>query len=113
VRGAIAAGFPTEAWSLRRIGQLIHRHFGVRYHFRYLERPLKAHGITLQVPRVQAREREEALVRAFMMRDWPALKKRLAESGARLPAWTRQVTRFGPASGTPGLPGAARRCSSD
>lgn len=97
VRGARAAGFPTEAWTLRRIARVIRREFGVCYHFRYLERPLRAHGITPQVPRVQAREREEALVRAFLEHDWPALKKRLAASGAAWPSWTRRVTRFGPA----------------
>jgi putative transposase len=95
-RGARAAGFPTEQWTLRRIAQLIRRRFGVSYHHRYLERPLKAHGLTLQRPAVQARERSEVLVRAWLTRDWDAVKKRLAASGARLPSWTRQVTRFGP-----------------
>jgi len=96
-RGALAAGFPTECWTLKRIAQHICRRFGVRYHYRYLERPLKAHGFSLQRPPVQARERDEALVEAFLRRDWPALKKRLTAKGASLPVWTRRVTRFGPA----------------
>lgn len=94
--GACAAGFPTEQWTLRRIATLIRREFGVRYHFRYLERPLKAHGFTVQRPLTQANERDDGLVAAWLKRDWPAVKKKLAASGARLPAWTRQVTRFGP-----------------
>lgn len=96
-RGAVAAGFPTEQWTLKRIAQLIRRLFGGRYHYQYLERPLKAHGVTPPRPAVQARERADALVRAGLKRDWPALKKRLAAKGGRLPAWTKQVTRFGPA----------------
>lgn len=96
-RGAIAAGFDTEQWTLKRVARVVWREFGVRYHYRYLERPLKAHGFTVQRPAVQAKERDDALVAAWLTRDWPALKKKLGASGARLPAWTRRVTRFGPA----------------
>lgn len=96
-RGARAAGFATEEWTLRRIAQVIRQHFGVRYHYRYLERPLKAHGFTVQRPMPRARERDDRVVRAWLQRDWPALKKKLGASGASLPAWTKRVTRFGPA----------------
>ena len=96
-RGAIAAGFDTEQWTLKRVARVVRREFGVRYHARYLERPLKTHGFTVQRPAVQAKERDDALVAAWLKRDWPALKKKLAASDARLPAWTRRVTRFGPA----------------
>src|SRR5688500_8570151 len=37
-RGAVAAGFETERWTLRRIAALVRREFGARYHPRYLER---------------------------------------------------------------------------
>ena len=47
-RGAMAAGFATERWTIRRIAALIEREFGVHYHPRYLERPLKAHGFSAQ-----------------------------------------------------------------
>ena len=96
-RGAMAVGFATEEWTLRRIAQVIRRQFGVTYHYRYLERPLKAHGFTVQRPMPRARERDERVVRAWLKRDWPALKKELVASGASLPAWTKRVTRFGPA----------------
>lgn len=76
-RGALAAGYSTEQWTLKRIAHLIRRHFGVRYYYRYLERPLKAHGFTPQRPAVQAKERDDAVVRAWLKRDWPALKKLL------------------------------------
>lgn len=40
-RGAVAGGFDTEQWTLKRIAHVIEREFGVHYHYRYLERPLK------------------------------------------------------------------------
>lgn len=95
--GAQAAGFDTERWTLRRIAEVAERELGVRHHFRSFSRILRAHGWTPQRPAVQARERDEAVVRAWLRRDWPALTKELAARGARLPAWTRRVTRFGPA----------------
>jgi putative transposase len=96
-RGAVAAGFETERWTLRRIASVIARRFGVHYHFRGLGEALRAHGWSPQRPRLQAKERDDALVEAWLKRDWPRIKKGLAAQGVRLPSWTRRVTRFGPA----------------
>jgi transposase len=96
-QGSQAQGFATEQWTLRRIAQLIQRCYGVRYHPRYLERPLKQHGFTAQRPATQAKERDDALVRAWVKHDWELVKKRLDASTGRLPSWMRRVTRFGPA----------------
>ena len=74
-RGARAAGFDTERWTLRRIAALIQREFGVRYHPRYLERPLKAHGFSVQRPTTRAKERDELVIARWPKRDWVALKK--------------------------------------
>jgi transposase len=74
-RGAVAAGFETERWTLRRIAALIAREFGVRFHPRYLERPLKAHGFTAQRPASRARERDERAIAAWPRREWVAIKK--------------------------------------
>lgn len=65
-RGAVARGFDTEQWTLKRVGDVIEREFGVAYHYRYLERPLKAHGFSLQRPASRARERDERLVAAWL-----------------------------------------------
>jgi transposase len=75
-RGARAAGFDTERWTLRRIAAVIERAFGVRYHPRYLERPLKAHGFSVQRPATRARERDEYVIARWPTRDWIALKKK-------------------------------------
>src|SRR5215218_7395190 len=74
-RGALAAGFATERWTLARIAALIEREFGVHYHPRYLERPLKAHGFSVQRPAPRARERDELVIAVWPKREWVALKK--------------------------------------
>jgi transposase len=74
-RGAMAAGFETERWTLRRIAALIRREFGVHYHPHYLERPLKAHGFTVQRPATRAKERDERTIAAWPRREWVAIKK--------------------------------------
>jgi transposase len=73
--GAAAAGFGTGHWTLKRIAALIRRELGVHYHPRYLERPLKAHGFTVQRPATRARERDETAIAAWPRREWVALKK--------------------------------------
>jgi putative transposase len=103
-RGALAAGFETERWTQRRIAAIIARTFGVRYHFRSLGRALRARGWSPQVPVAQAKERDDALVEAWLRRDWPRIKRGLVAQGVPLPSWTRRVTRFGPASAPPGRP---------
>lgn len=97
-RGALAAGFDTERWTLRRIAAVIARTFGVRYHPRYLERPLKARGFSVQRPATRARERDEYVIARWPTREWVALKKRPA--GAASPSsWSMR----------PGTPSALGR----
>ncbi len=108
-RGAVAAGYESERWTLRRIAALVERTIGVRYHFRSLGRALRSHGWSPQQPLPRARERDEALIEAWLRREWPGVKRGLGEAGAPLPSWTRQVTRFGPASGPLGPPSVGRR----
>jgi putative transposase len=43
-KGALAAGFPTDRWTLERIAALIEQEFGVRYNPRYLSRLLRQLG---------------------------------------------------------------------
>ena len=101
-RGAMAAGFGTERWTLKRIAALIEREFGVHYHPRYLERPLKAHGFSVQRPATRARERDELVIAVWPKRDWIALKKRPSGSSARFSSGTRPATASAPGQGQPG-----------
>jgi transposase len=81
--GALKAGFDTDRWTLRRIRAVILVAFGVHYHAHYLARRLKALGWSPQQPVVYARERDDALVRAWLTHDWPWIKKRLAANRPR------------------------------
>ncbi len=81
-RGAKHFGFETERWTLPRIRAVIQRRFGVTYHGDYLSTRLRDLGWTPQVPAVWAAERDEDLIRAWLDRAWPRIKKRLA---ARVP----------------------------
>ncbi len=78
-RGAKRCGFETERWTLPRIRAVIQRRFGVMYHVDYLSTRLRDLGWTAQVPAVWAAERDEELIRAWLDRDWPRIKKRPAE----------------------------------
>jgi putative transposase len=81
-RGAMRSGFETERWTLPRVRAMIEHRFGVTYHASYLSVRLRDLGWTPQVPAVRARERDEELIRAWLDRDWPRIKKKL---GARAP----------------------------
>jgi transposase len=101
-QGAMAGGFATERWTLQRIAALIERELGVRYHPRYLERPLKAHGFSVQRPATQARERDELVIAVWPKRDWVALKKRRSGSTGRFSSGTRPATASAPDRARPG-----------
>lgn len=87
-RGAMAAGFETERWTLERVRQVIAREFQVSYHRNYLARLLRRLGITPQQPMPRATERDEALIRAWLRHDWPRIKKSAAETAKdRVSRW--------------------------
>jgi transposase len=91
-KGALACGFDTDRWTLPRIRDLIRREFVVEYHPRSLGRKLRALGWSQQVPAPRARERDEALVEAWLKCDWPRIKKRLADSKRKSSSSTKQAS---------------------
>jgi len=76
--GAIAAGFPTEQWTQARVKKMIKREFGVVYHQNYISRLLDDLGWSVQKMDPRAMERDEELIRAWLSRDWPRIKKSTA-----------------------------------
>jgi transposase len=78
-RGARAAGFDTERWTLPRVQRVIVQQFGVSYHTHYLNRLLARLGWSPQVPLSRAVERDEALIRAWLAHDWDRIKKSAAQ----------------------------------
>jgi transposase len=77
-RGALAAGFPTDRWTLSRIGRVIEQGFDVHYHVNSLHRLLEQLDWSLQQPLPRAVERDEDLMRAWLAQDWPRIKKSAA-----------------------------------
>ena len=75
--GAEKAGFPIGLWTLERIGQVVHREFGVQYHPAHVWWILHHKlGWSCQRPIGRARERNEAAIRDWKENVWPALKKK-------------------------------------
>jgi transposase len=80
-QGAVAAGFDTQRWTLPRIRHWVQQQFGVTYSTRYVGKKLHQLGWSPQQPAPVARERDAALVRAWLQHDWPAIKKSLSAQG--------------------------------
>ena len=77
-QGAQAAGFPTERWTMGRVQQIIRREFDVVYHVHYMNRLLERLDWSLQQPVASAQEQDEELIRVWIKRDWPRIKKSAA-----------------------------------
>ena len=77
--GAVAAGFPKEQWIQSRVKQVIERGCGVVYHQNYISRLLDDLGWSVQKPEARAMERDEELIRAWLSKDWPRIKKSAAD----------------------------------
>ena len=79
LKGARAAGFPTDLWTCPRVGAVIRRRFGVVYHVDHLGRLLRSMGWSPQKPERRARERDEAEIQRWIKVDWPRIKKKRAD----------------------------------
>lgn len=77
-KGAQAAGYPTERWTMERVQQIIQREFDVIYHVHYMNRLLERLNWSLQQPLPSAQEQDEELIRAWIKGDWPRIKKSAA-----------------------------------
>ncbi len=72
-------GFATELWTLKRVGLLIERMYGVRFGQTQIWRILGSLGFSAQKPEKRALERNEDGVRQWKRRTWPGLKKKPSE----------------------------------
>lgn len=75
VQGAIANGFPTELWTLPRVAKLIKQRFGVEYSAGHIWHVLRGLGFSCQRPAKRALQRDEADIKKWRTKRWPALKK--------------------------------------
>jgi transposase len=75
LQGALAHGFGTELWTLKRVRMLIERLYAVTFSEVHVWRLLGAMGFSSQKPERRAIERNEAAVQTWKRKTWPALKK--------------------------------------
>ena len=73
--GALACGFPNDLWTLKRIAQVIHREFGVRYHPSHVWKILRQADWSCQVPERRAIQRDEAGIARWKRYRLPHIKK--------------------------------------
>jgi transposase len=75
LKGAEAAGYATDLWTLARVAEIIEREFGVKYHPGHVWYILRDMGWTCQKPERRARERDEAAIAQWRKEKWPRIKK--------------------------------------
>jgi len=75
LHGPLAAGYRTDLWTTARVAELIHRHFGIRYHPDHVGRLLHALAWSPQKPERRALQRDEAAIAAWKRTAWPRIKK--------------------------------------
>jgi len=75
IQGPLEAGYPTEVWTLKRIGGLIRKHFGVHYSTSNLWYLMDGLGWSCQKPTKRAKERREEAIRYWKRSVWPHIKK--------------------------------------
>lgn len=81
LQGPLAHGFGTELWTLKRVGALIERHFGVKFGQTQIWRILGGLGFSVQKPERRAIERDEDAVQTWKRSTWPGLKKEPSARG--------------------------------
>jgi len=81
--GPQAHGYATALWTTERIARLIKRQFGVSYHRDHVGRLLGQMGWSCQRPTGRARERKEEVIVRWKRVEWPRIKKKPKQKGAR------------------------------
>ncbi len=75
-KGAEAYGFRGDVWTARRVAAVILGTFGVHYHRDHVGRLLREAGWSRQEPIERATQRDEAAIKDWYEKRWPALKKK-------------------------------------
>lgn len=76
LKGARAAGFPTDLWTCPRVAQVIRLRLGVCYHVDHIGRLLHSFGWSPQKPTRRAAERDEDFIQGWVKTEWPRIKKK-------------------------------------
>jgi transposase len=76
LQGPLAHGYTTDLWTLKRIVEVIEKHFGVRYDPSGVWHVLNGIGWSCQKPERRARERDDEAIARWLPQDWQRIKKR-------------------------------------
>ena len=74
-RGAVAAGFDNDLWTLARVATVIERTTGVAHHPGHVWRLLTAMRWSLQRPARKAVERDETAIPRWVAQERPRIKQ--------------------------------------
>jgi transposase len=80
-KGPRANGYPTELWTLARVGEVIETVTGVSYHPGHVWRILRQMGWSRQRPARRATERDDEAIATWVAERWPKVKKTLDAGG--------------------------------
>jgi transposase len=72
--GALAAGYGTDLWTLKRVSKLIEQQCRVRYSESEVWHVLTHLGFSCQRPSARAIQRDEQAISDWKRKTWPALK---------------------------------------
>ena len=85
LQGPQAHGWPNALWTTDRVGELIHRHFGIRYHHDHVGRFLRRRlGWTPQKPERRARERDPEAILTWQSEAFPRIARDAQQRNAHL-----------------------------
>jgi transposase len=75
LRGAVANGYRTELWTMKRVAEVIEKTFHVPCHFNTAGQILHRLTWTHQKLERRALERDEKAIERWKRKDWPQVKK--------------------------------------
>ncbi|MCI4322503.1 MAG: IS630 family transposase [Thermoplasmata archaeon] len=73
LEGALAHGYPTDLWTLKRVAEVIATEFGEQYTESGVWHVLRDLGLSAQVPVPRAFERDEKYIRHWRRIEWPRI----------------------------------------
>ena len=85
LQGATSHGWLNDLWTGARVGQVIERHFGIKYHPAHVSRLLKQRlNWTCQRPKYQHINRDDDEIERWVGEEFPLILKAAAERGAHI-----------------------------
>jgi len=77
-------GFHNELWTAKRVGELIQCRWGITFNSRYLSAWLRQRHVSPQKPQRVASDRDLEVIRRWLEKDWPRIKRKARRHDASL-----------------------------